>query len=149
MKKKQRLHQKSNDHVARFITNTFGTLTFLLVFVFFLACWIIWNRGSIEGFSPIDPPPFPELELFLSAFAILLSIAVLISQRRQARLEKINQQVEFEVNLRAEKEITKVLEMLQRIQQKLGIEVQDPELTKMMEELDTEKIHKEQKKIEG
>ncbi len=139
--------KKSHDGLARFITNTFGSLAFLFVYLFFIAGWIIWNRGWM-GSKPFDKPPHNNLELFLAVFAIFLSIMVLISQKRQARLEKINQQVAFEVNLKSEKEITKVLGMLQRIQQKLGIDEKDPELEKMMEDLDTEKIHREQRKME-
>ncbi|MDQ7948958.1 MAG: DUF1003 domain-containing protein [Pedobacter sp.] len=137
--------KKANDHIAQFFTSIFGTLSFLFVFLVFIAVWTAWNLKFFPGLSPFDPFPFPRLELILSAFAIFLSIAVLISQKRQARLEKISEQVEFEVNLRAEKEITKVLEMLQRIQQKLGIEHADPELKQMMKDLDTEKLHREQK----
>jgi uncharacterized membrane protein len=144
---KNALNKRSHDGLARFITNTFGSLAFLLVYVLFIAGWIAWNHGWL-GLKPFDKSPFSELELFLSAFAIFLSVMVLISQKRQARLEKINERVEFEVNLKSEKEITKVLEMLQRIQQKLGIDKKDPELDKMMEELDTEKIHQQHKKAD-
>lgn len=142
------LNKKSNDTIAQFITNIFGTLWFLLAFLLFVAIWICWNLNFFSGSHPIDIFPFPRLELSLSIFAIFLSIAVLISQKRQARLEKINEQVEFEVNLRAEKEVTKVLEMLRRIQDKLGIEIDDPELDKMMKDLDTQKIHRQQKAAE-
>jgi len=130
--------EKSRDGVAHFITNTFGSLAFLVVYIIFVVGWLIANNGN----------PSNNLEFFLSAFAIFLSVMVLISQKRQARIEKINEQVEFEINLRAEKEITKVLEMLQQIQEKLGIESSDPELEKMKESLDTKKLHNEHKKAE-
>ncbi len=129
---------ESKDGIAHFITNTFGSLAFLCVFVVFVLGWIIW-KGSAS---------FNSLELFLAVFAIFLSIMVLISQKRQARLEKINEQVEFEINLRAEKEITKVLEMLKEIQEKLGIKHEDPALDKMVKDLDTKKLHNEHKKAD-
>ncbi|MFD0941063.1 DUF1003 domain-containing protein [Pedobacter boryungensis] len=139
----------SKDRIAHYITNIFGSIAFLISFLIATAGWIIYNSGMIKGIKPIDPDPYSKLELFLSAFAIFLSTAVLISQKRQARLEKIAEQVEFEVNLRAEKEVTKVLGMLQAIQEKLGIVNNDPELKKMMKELDTKKIHDQQKRAEG
>lgn len=47
-------------------------------------------------------------------------------------MENIRQQVEFEVNIHAEKEITKVLEMLHDIHKKLGIQnTEDTELENM------------------
>jgi len=139
-------HKTSRDTVSEFITKTFGSLAFLLIYLVFVLGWIAWNEHWISGLKSFDRFPYPELEMILSAFAIFLSIMVLISQKRQARLEKIAQKVEFEVNLRSEKEITKVLQMLLKIQEKLGIEHHDPELEKMIKQLDTEKLHQEQRK---
>jgi uncharacterized membrane protein len=139
----------SRDTVSEFITKTFGSLAFLLIYLAFVLGWIAWNQHWIPGLKPFDRFPYPELEMILSAFAIFLSVMVLISQKRQARLEKIAQQVEFEVNLRSEKEITKVLQMLLDIQKKLGIEQRDPELENMMEQLDADKLHQEHRKQQG
>jgi uncharacterized membrane protein len=58
-------------------------------------------------------------------------------------MDKIQQQVEFEVNVRAEEEITKVLNMLHDIQIKLGIQnLHDKELEQMKEIIDIKEIHK-------
>lgn len=82
----------------------------------------------------------------MSAAAIFLSISVLISQNRQRRLEKIREQVEFEVNVRAENEITKILEMLHEMQQKMGIRKPDAELEEMKQKLDVNQLHDHIKK---
>jgi len=140
---KPRVLKNHNDKVSLFITNTFGSVLFLLVCAIFIVLWICCNLNLVPGIKPFDRFPFPELEMVVSIFAIILSISVLISQKRQARLEKINQQVEFEINIRAEKEITKVLEMLHVIQKKLGIEANDTELEKMKETTDIEQLHRE------
>ena len=79
--------------------------------------------------------------MVLSIFAIFLSVSVLISQNRLRRLEKVREQVEFEVNVRAEQEITKVLDMLHSIQRKLGIDQPDPELEQMKKNTDVERLH--------
>lgn len=139
-----RLNPKNkHDKISLLITNTFGSVVFLLLFV---AGWICWNSGLIPRLKPFDVFPFSELEMGVSIFAIFLSITVLISQKRQARLEKINQEVEFEVNVRSEKEITKVLSMLHRIEKKLGIEDDDEELEQMKDVTDVEGLHKEMRK---
>ena len=57
-------------------------------------------------------------------------------------MENIRAQVEFEVNVRAENEITKILEMLHDIQIKLGIDKHDPQLEKMKETTDLDLLHK-------
>jgi uncharacterized membrane protein len=67
---------------------------------------------------------------------------VLISQNRQRKIEKIREQVEFEVNIKAETEITKILEMLHDIQKKMGIAKKDPELEEMKETTDIQQLHR-------
>lgn len=129
------------DRFAIFMTNIFGSLPFLCFCVLFVAVWITWNLGLLPGFHPFDVYPFPILELVVSVFAIILSVSVLISQNRLGRMEKIRQQVEFEVNIRAENEITKVLDMLHDIQKKMGIATSDPELEEMKEPLDVKELH--------
>lgn len=140
---KPRVLKNHNDKVSLLITNTFGSIAFLFVCAAFIVFWLTCNLNLIPGIKAFDPFPFPELEMVVSIFAIILSISVLISQKRQARLEKINQQVEFEINIKAEKEITKVLEMLHVIQKKLGIDNDDTELEKMKEKTDIDQLHRE------
>lgn len=142
-KGQKKKHGHRTDKLSLFITNTFGSIAFLFICAGFVMCWISCNVGLIPYVKPFDPFPFPELEMVVSIFAIILSVSVLISQKRQARLEKIHQQVEFEINVTAEKEITKVLKMLQAIQHKLGIIQPDKELEKMMDHTDIEELHRD------
>jgi uncharacterized membrane protein len=67
---------------------------------------------------------------------------VLINQNRQGHMDKVRQQVEFEVNVRAESEITMVLNMLHEIHQKLGLKTEeDKELQEMKARTDVKQIH--------
>jgi len=78
----------------------------------------------------------------VSLFAIILPVSVLINQNRQGRIDKISHQVEFEVNVRAENEITKVLKMLHEIHQHLGLATKkDEELEQMREQIDIAQVH--------
>jgi len=127
------------DKFAVIITDILGSMTFLFCCALLFSVWIIWN---LYASKPFDPFPFPILEMTVSLFAIILSVSVLINQNRQGRVDKMKQQVEFEVNVRAESEITKVLSMLHEIHQKLGLNsVEDKELEKMKESTDVKQIH--------
>jgi len=53
--------------------------------------------------------------------AMQLAIIVLISQNQQGKMEDARQRIDFEVNVRAENEITKILIMLDELHAKLGI----------------------------
>lgn len=130
------------DKLSVFIVEILGSIKFLLFCMSLFVLWICWNL-NLMGLKPFDPFPFPILEMTVSLFAIILSVSVLINQNRQGRMDKIRQQVEFEVNVRAEEEITKMLNMLHTIHQKLGINSNDDkELEEMKENMDVKEIHK-------
>jgi uncharacterized membrane protein len=135
------LNKKRSDKIAVLVTNTFGSITFLFICILFFSLWILCNLNLLPSLKPFDPFPFPALEMGVSIFAIVLSVSVLISQKRQGRMEKISQDVEFEINIQAEKEITKILEMLHNIQKKLHIDQSDDELEQMKENIDLQELH--------
>lgn len=135
------------DSVADFFTNFFGSFWFLITNAVFFIGWIVLNTPEF-GFIPFDPYPFGLLTMAVSLEAIFLSILVLMSQNRQSRMSDIRQRVNFEVDVRAEAEVTKVLKMLAEIQEHLGIQKKDPELHRMEKNIDLEKIQIEVEKLD-
>jgi len=130
------------DRLAVFIIEILGSMAFLVTCLLVFVLWICWNVNLFPGLRPFDPFPFPILEMAVSLFAIVLSVSVLINQNRQGRIDKISHQVEFEVNVRAENEITKALKMLHEIHQHLGLATKkDEELEEMKEQIDITEIH--------
>jgi len=136
------IQQSRLDRTAITITNFFGSLSFLSFILLLLFVYILWNLNVLPLLRPFDPYPFTGLDSVLAIFAVILSICVLISQNRQRRVEKVREQVEFEINIRAETEITKILGMLHEIQKRMGIDKSDPELEQMKEATDLEQLHR-------
>ena len=141
IKSKLEINKTLSDRVALFITDSLGSIKFLCFCIVFFILWISWNLNFLPGLKPFDRYPFPALEMIVSIFAIILSVSVLISQNRQGKMEKVRQQVEFEVNVRAENEVTKVLQMLHEMQKKMGINIKDSELETMKENIDLQQLH--------
>lgn len=133
------------DEIADFCTSVFGSVWFLLINAFVFVIWIVVNIPEF-GFIPFDPFPFGLLTMAVSLEAIFLSIIVLISQNRQSKIADIRQRVNFEVDVRAEDEITKILKMLGEIQEHLGIRRKDAELNRMEKKTNISEI---QKKVEA
>ncbi len=123
--------EKWGDALAKFLTNSFGTLKFLNLILLLIGLWIIVNLEIIPGLEPFDIYPFNWLMTLVQLFGIVLSIVVLISQRREERINEIYQKVDFEINVRAEREITKILHMIDEIHKELGIAKTDKELEEM------------------
>lgn len=130
------------EHIAVLLARIFGSMTFLLSSIVLFLVWISWNLNLLPYLKVFDPYPFTMLTMIVALFSTILSVSVLINQKRESKMNSVRQQIEFEVNVHAENEITKVLEMLHEIQKKLGIDnTSDKELEEMKETLDIQKLH--------
>ena len=107
------------DHIARRITAFCGSMTFVWVHVIWFVVWIFFNTVLLK--KPIDPYPFSFLTLVVSLEAIFLSTFIMISENGQARLEERRSHLDLQINLLAEQENTKMLQLLQAIAQHLKI----------------------------
>lgn len=120
------------ERCADMLTDSFGTVFFLNFNLFFFLAWIVWNIGWIPGFPLFDPYPFVLLITVVSLEAITLSTIVLISQRRAAKTADIRSEVDLQINIQSEKQIAKVLEELQEMQNRMKfVFPNDPELERL------------------
>ena len=71
----------------------------------------------------IESDPWPKLTLIVSLEAIFLSTFILMSQNRQNNQAEHWSHLDLQVNLLAEQEATKMLQMLQSICERLGADV--------------------------
>lgn len=122
------------------LTSMTGTPTFLFLNAIGFFLWIYINLGLVPGISVFDPFPFGLLTMFVSLEAIFLSIFVLVSQNRSAKITTIREEMHMRVDLIAEEEITKVLEILAEMRKKMGIDKPDTELDYMLERINTNYI---------
>lgn len=129
------------DQMADWLTEFFGTLRFLLFNIAFFAFWVVINARLVPGLKPIDPYPFSFLTTAVSLEAIILTVVVLISQNRATRVADLRQEVDLQVNVRTETEITKVLELVALLLQESGVDTsQDAELQEMLQPTNLDEI---------
>ena len=98
-----------------------GSLKFLYVQFFLFGLWLLLNSGWL-GLPPFDSLPFPLLSLFVSLEALLLSSLLLIKQNRLSTEVKDRADLDLHIGLLTEHELTRVLEMLDDIRKRLGVE---------------------------
>lgn len=125
------------------LTGFFGSTGFLLLNLLVFLFWIFANNGSIPGLSVFDPFPFPLLTTAVSLEAIILTTIVLMSQNRSSLISSLREEMDMQVNLIAEREITKSLKLIKKLLDQKGIEVKDQELTEMLKEIDTSYMERE------
>jgi uncharacterized membrane protein len=105
------------QRLSDFLTDVAGDIRFVYVSVVWFFVWIGLNVHLIPGLKAFDPFPFGLLTMVVSLEAIFLSLFVLISQNRQAAREKIRNDIEYEVNLKAEMEIRELVDQIEAMQQ--------------------------------
>ncbi len=126
------------EKIADILTRSFGSMTFLALNALWFAGWIVVNVGWVPGVAPFDPYPFGLLTMVVSLEAIILAIVVLISQNRQTRVQDLGQEIDMQVNIISEREITKIMQLLMLLLKKHQVQVDiDSELTEMLEPTDT------------
>lgn len=119
--------------VADYLTTYFGGLEFLFLNLLVFSIWIVINAGLIPGVVPWDPFPFILLTMLLSIEAICLTIIVLMSQNRQSYVSAVRDELDLQVNLLSEREVTKALKLLLALHEHHKIkESEDPELDAML-----------------
>jgi CRP/FNR family transcriptional regulator, cyclic AMP receptor protein len=101
------------DKVAKFG----GSWPFIFIFGGFMGSWMLWN--SLTGKLAFDPLPFMFLNLFLSTIAALQAPVIMMSQNRQSTKDKALAVNNFQVNLKNEVAIDKIVrgqtELVQRL----------------------------------
>jgi uncharacterized membrane protein len=93
--------------IADWISEFSGSLEFLFIHCGLFFVWIVMNTGPL-GRSPVggwDPFPYGLLTMCVSLEAIILSVFVLLSQNRQVARDRVRNDIEYDVNLKAELEI--------------------------------------------
>lgn len=116
--------------IADWIAMFSGSLKFLFIHIALFALWLSWNTLLADS-GRFDPYPFGFLTLVVSLEAIILSVFVLLSQNRQAERDRVRNDIEYDVNLKAEMQIAHMHEKfdenyaelhkrLDRIEKKFG-----------------------------
>jgi len=138
------LEQRSRtDRVADAIGSFTGSLKFVMVHALVYGFWIAVNTGLVPGFHRFDPFPFLLLSMLVSLEAIFLSTFLLMKQNRMSRREDLRAHLDLQINLLAEKEMTMVLQMLQRISTRLGIRLAGADIEELSEETSLEVLASE------
>jgi CRP/FNR family transcriptional regulator, cyclic AMP receptor protein len=93
--------------IADWISEFSGSLPFLFIHCALFFIWIILNQGPLTrtAIGGWDPFPFGLLTMVVSLEAIILSVFVLLSQNRQIERDRVRNDIEYRVNLKAELEV--------------------------------------------
>ena len=110
--------EKTADVIATFG----GSWTFIIIFFSFLLLWTMLNTEILgPKAEAFDPYPYVFLNLILSMLAAIQAPIIMMSQNRQNARDRIDAEVDHEVNVRAEMSIRNVEERLTGIEKNLDL----------------------------
>ena len=108
------------ERLASAITRFTGSLVFVYVHALIYGLWIVANLGWIPDVKPWDPT-FVILAMVASVEAIFLSTFILITQNRMATAADRRAELDLQVSLLAEAEITKLVELVSMIAERMDL----------------------------
>lgn len=116
------------ERLSDAIIGLIGRIGFLAGHLVAMLLWGAVNLGALPGLRPFDPFPFGILTLIVSAEGVLLALFILISQNRTARQDDLRAHLTLQIALLAEKESTRVLQILEGLATRLGLEAPDDDV---------------------
>jgi len=113
------LTERASDVIMKVV----GNMGFLLAQLILISAWSLANLHVIPGIKAFDPFPFGVLALVVSTESVFLTTFVLISQSRMARQSERRSHLDLQVGMLSEQELTTILQMLQKLCQHMGVNV--------------------------
>jgi len=125
--------------IADAITRFTGSMRFVYIHLVLFGAWIIANLPGVP--LPHFDPTYVMLAMFASVEAIFLSTFVLISQNRMSEQADKRADLDLQISLLAEHEVTRLITLVKAIAEKLDIEAsRDPELPELQQDVEPERV---------
>jgi uncharacterized membrane protein len=131
------------DRTADSITRFVGSMTFVYFHAVWFAAWILMNTRVLP-IPPFDPYPFGLLTMIVSLEAIFLSTFILVSQNRMQTQAEKRADLDLQINLLSEHEVTRLIKLVDAIADHLGVQAgRDPEVEELKKDIAPEVVLKE------
>lgn len=128
------------ERVAEAITRFTGSMTFVYLHLALFGFWILANLGWIPGVPQWDSS-FVVLAMIASVEAIFLSTFVLISQNRMSATADKRADLDLQINLLAEHEVTRLIALVSAVADHMGVKTGfDEELEELKEDVAPEAV---------
>jgi len=112
--------ERAADAATRFT----GSIPFIYIHVVAFGLWIVANLGWLPGI-PVWDESFAVLAMVASVEAIFLSTFVLITQNRMAAAADKRADLDLQISLLGEHEITRIAALVAAIAKKLGVDIEN------------------------
>jgi uncharacterized membrane protein len=128
------------ERIAETITRFTGSMLFVYIHLAIFGFWIVANLGWIPGVPTWDES-FVVLAMWASVEAIFLSTFVLISQNRMQAAADKRADLDLQIGLLSEHEVTKLVTLVSAIADRMGVRTEvDKELDEITQDVAPEAV---------
>jgi uncharacterized membrane protein len=139
-REREEVEASAQEQIAEAITRFTGSMRFVYLHLAAFGFWIIANLGWVPGVPKWDPS-FVVLAMIASVEAIFLSTFVLISQNRMAVAADKRADLDLQISLLAEHEVTKLAAMVADIAAHVGVKTEvDHEVEEIKQDVAPEAV---------
>lgn len=139
-RRKEEVEATLEERIAEGITHFTGSMRFVYLHLTFFGFWIVANLGWVPGIPQWDPS-FVVLAMIASVEAIFLSTFVLISQNRMAAAADKRADLDLQISLLSEHEVTKLAVLVSQIADRLDVRTEaDAELDEITRDVAPEAV---------
>lgn len=133
--RRRSFEQRLADAITRFT----GSMLFVYIHLLVYGGWILMNLGWIPG--PRFDPTFVVLAMVASVEAIFLSTFILIHQNRMTQMAERRAELDLQISLLAEHEITKLLTVVSEMAERLEVHsARAPEVSDLKRDVEPREI---------
>jgi len=128
------------ERIADAVTGFAGSMLFVYIHLIVFGLWIMLKLGWLPGIARFAPS-FGVLAMIASVEALFLATFVLISQNRMTSQADKRAELDLQMTLLAEYEITRLITLVTAMAVRMGMDpAQDPELAELSKDVAPEEV---------
>jgi uncharacterized membrane protein len=133
--------RKWSERVADRLSTFLGSAKSIVLHGSVFGLWLLINSGVVKGIRPFDPFPFVMLAMVASIESIFISTFVLISQNRLSDLTDKRAELDVQISLLTEHEVTRLIVLCDAIAQRLGVSLPaDSRIEELKKDVEPEQV---------
>jgi uncharacterized membrane protein len=138
-REQERAATSRQDKIADAISAFAGSMSFVYLHLVVYGAWIVVNLPGVP--LPKFDPTFVVLAMVASVEALFISTFVMISQNRMAKAADRRADLDLQISLLAEHEITRLVKLVTEIAERMALpEAKDPELRELAKDVAPERV---------
>lgn len=126
--------------IANQITQYVGSFAFTMIQISFLILWISINSSWMPVQWRFDQFPYALLSTILTVEAILIAIFILMNQNHLKDLAQKSEDLNVQISLLTEHEVTQIISMVEKIYDHLNIIGSNKDISDLKLEMSPEKV---------